>query len=79
MESDNEENDLEIDPDDSLNKDSSEELNLPQLIKNFNETGCIQWLYIKKTISKSLKQYLFTNNEGFRGHSNRQVKNGIKS
>ena len=33
--SDNEERNLETDSDDSLNEDSSEEINLPQLIKNF--------------------------------------------
>ena len=33
FESDNEESDLEIDPDDSLNEDNLEEINLPQLIK----------------------------------------------
>ena len=37
MESDNEESDLEIDSDDSLNEDSTEEIKLPQLIKDFDE------------------------------------------
>ena len=37
MEPENEESDLEIDSDDSLNIGSSEEINLPQLIKAFDE------------------------------------------
>ena len=37
LKSDSEEGDLEIDSNDSLNEDSSEVINLPQLIKNFDE------------------------------------------
>ena len=41
LESDNEESDLEIDSKDSLNEDSSKEINLPQLIKNFDEEKAV--------------------------------------
>ena len=37
LEPDNEESGLGIDSDDSLNEDSSDEINLLQLIKNFDE------------------------------------------
>lgn len=41
MEPENEESDLEIDSDDSLNIGSSEEINLPQLIKAFDEEQAV--------------------------------------
>ena len=41
LKSDSEESDLEIDSDDSLNEDSSEAINLPQLIKNFDEEQAV--------------------------------------
>ena len=41
MESDNEDSDLKIDSDDSLNEDSYYEINLLQLIKNFDEEQAV--------------------------------------
>ena len=41
LESDNEESDLKIDSDDSLNKDNSEKINSPQLIKHFDEEQAV--------------------------------------
>ena len=41
QESDNEESYLKIDSDDSLNEHSSEKINLPELIKNFDEEQAV--------------------------------------
>ena len=41
LESDNERSDLEINSDGSLNENSSEEIKLPQLIKNFDEERAV--------------------------------------